>query len=195
MGYKTIMPTAFKNAKYYNLVKDTLLNPKLLTKYAREIEPCYLTITENPELLTFNLSPLEIQSKCNSHGYRWVCKTQHFVYNKNKADFWGVWNRIEGHSHNIIENKINDYVISLWYNKHLEKYGDYDQVKLINKLLKNNTYNIRDMLNKAMCDAYFNKYIAPSVIKAIAINKIKRNAIYNNGLGLKLAVKEYSKEF
>jgi hypothetical protein len=28
-----------------------------------------------------------------------------------------------------------------------------------------------------------------------AINKIKRNAIYNNGLGLKLAIKAYSKDF
>jgi hypothetical protein len=31
--------------------------------------------------------------------------------------------------------------------------------------------------------------------RRIAINKIKRNAIYNNGLGLKLAVKAYSKDF
>ena len=31
--------------------------------------------------------------------------------------------------------------------------------------------------------------------RRIAINKIKRNAIYNNGLGLKLAVVEYSKDF
>jgi hypothetical protein len=33
------------------------------------------------------------------------------------------------------------------------------------------------------------------VIRKIAISKIKRNAIYNNGLGLKLAVREYSKDF
>ena len=31
--------------------------------------------------------------------------------------------------------------------------------------------------------------------RRIALNKIKRNAIYNNGLGLKLAVREYSKDF
>jgi hypothetical protein len=33
------------------------------------------------------------------------------------------------------------------------------------------------------------------VIRKIAISKIKRNAIYNNGLGLKLAIKAYSKDF
>ena len=33
------------------------------------------------------------------------------------------------------------------------------------------------------------------VSKNIAIHKIKRNAIYNNGLGLKLAVREYGKDF
>jgi hypothetical protein len=33
------------------------------------------------------------------------------------------------------------------------------------------------------------------VIRKIAISKIKRNALYNNGLGLKLAVREYSKDF
>jgi hypothetical protein len=31
--------------------------------------------------------------------------------------------------------------------------------------------------------------------RRIALSKIKRNAIYNNGLGLKLAVREYSKDF
>ena len=33
------------------------------------------------------------------------------------------------------------------------------------------------------------------VIRKIAISKICRNALYNNGLGLKLAVREYSKDF
>jgi len=33
------------------------------------------------------------------------------------------------------------------------------------------------------------------VIRKIAISKIKRNALYNTGLGLKLAVKAYSKDF
>jgi hypothetical protein len=33
------------------------------------------------------------------------------------------------------------------------------------------------------------------VIRKIAISKIKRNALYNNGLGLKLAVRAYSKDF
>jgi len=33
------------------------------------------------------------------------------------------------------------------------------------------------------------------VEKKIAISKIKRNAIYNNGLGLKLAIKAYSNDF
>jgi uncharacterized sporulation protein YeaH/YhbH (DUF444 family) len=31
--------------------------------------------------------------------------------------------------------------------------------------------------------------------RRIALSKIKRNALYNNGLGLKLAVREYSKDF
>jgi hypothetical protein len=40
----------------------------------------------------------------------------------------------------------------------------------------------------------FNKRFLPQA-KKIAIDKIKRNAIYNTGLGLKLAVKAFNKDF
>jgi hypothetical protein len=43
------------------------------------------------------------------------------------------------------------------------------------------------------CESRKNKI--ERVIRKIAISKIKRNALYNNGLGLKLAVRAYSKDF
>lgn len=188
------MPTSFKNAKYYNLV-NTLLDPELLTKYTKEINPSYLIITENPQLLTFNLSPLEIKSMYiyRSRGIQLqhppiIYKKQHFVYNKNRVDFYSVWDRLDKDMLNTI---LSNYIDDLWCNKHICKYGDYDQViKLLKKLVKNNTYNIRTMLMKGLCDAYFNKYIASSVIKAIAINKIKRNELYYCGLAKKLSMRE-----
>ena len=39
------------------------------------------------------------------------------------------------------------------------------------------------------------KEVRDEPYKQLAIQKIKRNAIYNKGLGLKLAVREYEKEF
>jgi hypothetical protein len=45
---------------------------------------------------------------------------------------------------------------------------------------------------------YEKEVLAKNIIKVsrnIAVNKIKRNRLYNLGLGLKLAVKAYSKEF
>jgi hypothetical protein len=57
------------------------------------------------------------------------------------------------------------------------------------KIFKNNTYGITDELIRMF------KEIIDAPFKHLAIQKIKRNAIYNNGLGLKLAIKAYNKDF
>ena len=56
-------------------------------------------------------------------------------------------------------------------------------------LFTENIYGIQDELIRMF------KEVRDEPYKQLAIQKIKRNAIYNNGLGLKLAVREYSKDF
>jgi hypothetical protein len=63
------------------------------------------------------------------------------------------------------------------------------------RAVKNNSYNIRNILIEKINAIYMWDYIIEPVARVIAINKIKRNRLYNLGLGLKLAIKEYSKEF
>jgi hypothetical protein len=203
------MPVKFINAPYYNLVNNTLLNPIYISKYIREFSNRYLEVVENPELLTFTLSPIVIDFiqfynyndiYGNPHPPKIITK-QIYTYNQNRAEFYEVWKRIpEG----IMLSKIGDYIQDLYeHYPNGDKIYLYSKNRIINneehtlleKLIKNNTYKIKDMLIKAMCNVYFNKFIAPMVSKYLAINKIKRNAIYNTGLGLKLAVREYEKEF
>jgi hypothetical protein len=69
-------------------------------------------------------------------------------------------------------------------------YGTNNRIiKFIEKDFNKNTYGILDELIRLF------KELIDAPFKNIAINKIKRNAIYNHGLGLKLAVREYSKDF
>ena len=56
-------------------------------------------------------------------------------------------------------------------------------------LFTENIYGIQDELIRMF------KEVRDEPYKQLAIQKIKRNALYNNGLGLKLAVREYSKDF
>ncbi len=195
------MPVKFINTPYYNLVNTILLDPISIYKNTREIYGRYLTYVENPDFINFNLMPISVH------------KTQYC--GSNRVDFKKAWDRLDKR---IILNKLHDHIQSLWEDGIIDKI--HTEYKLLTKLVNNNTYKIYDMLSSAMCDAYFNKYIVTSVSRAIAIrkikrkipilyyntyikpvitkiaiNKIKRNAIYNHGLGLKLAIREYSKDF
>jgi hypothetical protein len=202
------MPVKFINAPYYNLVNNTLLNPTYISLFTKEFGNRWLEVVENPELLTFTLSPLAIDymyvytpdSTGRQHPPQIYTK-QIYTYNQNRAEFYEVWKRI---AEGIMLSHIGDYIQDLYEhdingNKRYLYSGNriisHEEHTLLEKLIKKNPYKIKDMLIKAMCDAYFAKYITPSVSKALAINKIKRNAIYNTGLGLKLAVREYSKDF
>ena len=77
----------------------------------------------------------------------------------------------------------------------------YKKVKkvLINRLMLKKLYNRLNFLEvqyQIKNNTELLKAIRQRVTsRRIAINKIKRNAIYNNGLGLKLAVKAFSKDF
>jgi hypothetical protein len=62
-------------------------------------------------------------------------------------------------------------------------------MRKIEELFDKNALGIQDELIRKF------KEVRDEPYKHLAIQKIKRNAIYNNGLGLKLAVREYSKDF
>jgi len=62
-------------------------------------------------------------------------------------------------------------------------------MRFLEKLFDKNALGIQDELIRKF------KEVRDEPYKHLAIQKIKRNAIYNNGLGLKLAVREYSKDF
>lgn len=68
-----------------------------------------------------------------------------------------------------------------------------DGMCFLHKALAHLIINIRDTTQKHKALVF--KLHKIKVEEKIAVDKIKRNAIYNMGLGLKLAVKAYSKEF
>ena len=198
------MPVKFINTPYYNLVKTKLLDPISIKKNIYAFGDRHLNYVKNPDFIKFNLMPISIY------------KTQ-YCGNSNRADFKKVWDRLEKW---IILSQIHNHIQSLWEDRIIDNNRGDTEHKLLTKLVKNNTYKIYDMFSSVMCDIYFDKYIISSVSRAIAIrkfnrilpilyynryikpvitkiaiNKIKRNAIYNHGLGLKLAVREYSKDF
>jgi hypothetical protein len=88
------------------------------------------------------------------------------------------------------------YNLSLYINKLINNglITNRDK-KILNRVLTKNSYNIKTLLINKVSALYYLEYTVKPISKAIAINKIKRNKIYNLGLGLKLAVKAYSKEF
>jgi hypothetical protein len=190
------MSPKFINAKYYNLVNNIVLNPNNIKKYFNfnEIKGHFINV-ENTENITFNLSPLLASTRFGGGG---EFDYQQIVYNKNKEAIYKLFNNI---SMRKMANWILMYFDSLHnrysYNKHKNKIIliTWEEYLLLTKIMTKNTYKIRDMLIRAISYAYFTEYIAPPIIKAIAISKIKRNAIYNKGLGLKLAIKAYSKDF
>jgi hypothetical protein len=67
--------------------------------------------------------------------------------------------------------------------------------KTLFKVISNNNYKVKDLLYKKVADVYFTEYILIPISKKLAINKIKRNRIYNLGLGLKLSIKAFNKDF
>ena len=92
---------------------------------------------------------------------------------------------------------INDFTFTIAEELNIS----YTEVKkvLYNRLYIKKLYNKLNLLevkykitnNTDLLNAIRRRIVS----RRIAINKIKRNKIYNLGLGLKLAVKAYSKEF
>ena len=151
------MPTAFKNAKYYNLVKTKLLNPININKYIGCVVDNNFRVDT-----TFMADPTPNVFNPNNFC---IDKMRHTIYNLNN------YIRLK-----IITNTKADY-------------------NTLYRVLSNNTYKIMDMLISVLTNAYFINYVVMPISKKIAIDKIKRNKIYNMGLGLKLAVKAFSKDF
>ena len=88
-----------------------------------------------------------------------------------------------------------EYIIKVW--------GDYCYALLSNLSLDGMVFlheNLTPLIITIMNMTHKHKALVfklhkIKVVEKIAIDKIKRNAIYNNGLGLKLAIKAYSKDF
>ena len=78
---------------------------------------------------------------------------------------------------------------NIWFYIEYLYYIDGIDKPTLTKIFNNNTYGVQDELIRMF------KEIIDAPFKHLAIQKIKRNAIYNNGLGLKLAIKAYSKDF
>ena len=72
----------------------------------------------------------------------------------------------------------------------IKAYMYYNAYRLVEDREEDTYLKVISILKKIDYDKRF-----LSKAKKIAIDKIKRNAIYNTGLGLKLAVREYSKDF
>ena len=151
------MPNAFKNAKYYNLVKTKLLNPININKYIGYVVDNNFKVDTN-----FMLDPTP--NVFNPNNFR-IDKMLHTIYN--------------------LINYINLKCVS-------PTKADYNTLY---RVLSNNTYNIRTMLISALTNAYFINYVVMPISKKLAINKIKRNSIYNLGLGLKLSIKAFKDDF
>jgi len=72
----------------------------------------------------------------------------------------------------------------------IKAYMYYNAYRLVEDREEDTYLKVISILKKIDYDKRF-----LSKAKKIAIDKIKRNSIYNTGLGLKLAVKAYSKDF
>ena len=162
------MPKHFKDAKYYNLVNTKLLDPYIVNKYTEEILiKGHLRVLH---LIGFidDDRPIRLDANRFIVGNSW--ETNRRLYN---LTFYLEW---------------------LYDNFNLNR----EEFDTLFKVLRNNNYKVGDILINAFINAentyFINNVVIPSSRK-IAINKIKRNAIYNNGLGLKLAIKAFKEDF
>ena len=74
----------------------------------------------------------------------------------------------------------------------IERRGNKNRLEL--KTAYKNLETIKGRI-AIILERIIDKRIDEGILERIAINKIKRSSIYNHGLGLKLAVREYSKDF
>jgi hypothetical protein len=108
----------------------------------------------------------------NSEGYK-----KGFAININLGEFFA------------------EYIVKVWGDDCYAFLSNLslDGMNFLHENLTNLTLTIMNMTIKHKALVF--KLHKIKVVEKIAIDKIKRNAIYNNGLGLKLAVKAYSKDF
>lgn len=95
-------------------------------------------------------------------------------YIKINGDAEYLWKIVDNTTHRTIKNNKDEFDgenegLIEWYDDDEELIEEYEQ-------------ELKEARNK-------------EVIRNIAVNKIKRNRIYNMGLGLKLAVKKFKEEF
>ena len=155
------MPTAFKNAKYYMLVNNILLDEWLVEKYSKEV------LISKKVLHLIGYIDDERPNRLNAK-YFYISKDNKSIYNLN---FYLDW----------LDMNLNTAEYNTLY-----------------KVLSNNTYKVRDLLINAFINFennYFINNIVNPVSKKLALDKIKRNSIYNLGLGLKLSIKAFKDDF
>lgn len=109
----------------------------------------------------------------------------------------------------LIDNKIHtaeetDPILGLFFAEYICKVWEVDAVMLLRVLSLDGMVFLHKALEELMVIILRMSYNHKALVfklhkikveEKIAVDKIKRNRIYNMGLGLKLAVKAYSKEF
>jgi hypothetical protein len=93
------------------------------------------------------------------------------------------------------DNMIHSLYNLYYYLQYLDISLTNAERKTLFKVISNNNYKVKDLLYKKVADVYFTEYIVIPISKKLAINKIKRNRLYNLGLGLKLSIKAFNKDF
>jgi hypothetical protein len=95
-------------------------------------------------------------------------------YIKINDDIQYLWKIVDNTTHKTIKNNIDDF--------DGEDDFDFDWYDDDEELIEEYKQELKEARNT-------------EVSRNIAISKIKRNRIYNDGLGLKLAIKAYNKDF
>jgi hypothetical protein len=176
------MPTLI-NTTYYNLVNNILLNPTHINVYLDYLIKSYFNNTG----FTFNRKNLMLRIQLIT------------AENNGILPYFGDDTGLTFNSYRFscdigTTNTLYDLVYYvdylLWYN-----FINKAEYRTLKRVLLANAYKVRDLVAEKIKTTYIDNYLLPPISRKIAINKIRRNAIYNLGLGLKLAVREYSKDF
>ena len=109
--------------------------------------------------------------------------------NKHRKKYLGT---IDDDRKDMFYHLKNNYALTEPF---MEAYKTKNKEQFVAEYVKYITYETLRDYRYELEEEIINYNKIKQVSKKIAIDKIKRNAIYNKGLGLKLAVKEYSKDF
>jgi hypothetical protein len=177
------MPTLI-NATYYNLVNNILLSRRHIKVYLNYLIKSNFN---NTNTITYNPKNVMVMIDLNIRSNNGILP---YLSPNTGSTFNAINFNIDIGTNRTLYDLVY-YLRYLLYYDYINK----AQFNTLKRVLLRNTYNVRHLIAEKMRITYITKYIMPPISKNIAINKIKRNAIYNHGLGLKLAVREYSKDF